>query len=118
VATLRVARDELVIGLGPLEQLAALRRRVRVPLCQLRSVTTEADPWSALRGVRAPGTGIPGVVAYGVRRMTGEAPDFAAVRGLGPAVLIECGSGARFARLVVSVADPEAAVREIRARSG
>lgn len=118
MATLKVARDELVIGLSPLEQLAAFRREVRVPLCELRSVTAEPDPWSALRGVRAPGTGIPGVVAYGVRRMTGTAPDFAAVHGHGPAVRLECGAGARFSRLVVSVPDPEAAVREIRARSG
>ncbi len=118
MATLTVARDELVVHLSPLEQLAAFRREVRVPLCQLRSVTAEPDPWSALRGVRAPGTGIPGVLAYGVRRMTGAAPDFAAVHGHGPAVRVECRAGARFARLVVSVSDPERTVAEIRASAG
>lgn len=118
MATLTVARDELVVGLSPLEQLAAFRREVRIPIRQLRSVTAAPDPWCKLRGVRAPGTGIPGVIAYGVRRMTGTAPDFAAVHGHGPAVLVECGAGARFARLVISVPDAEATVKQIRARTG
>ncbi|MGH3416410.1 MAG: hypothetical protein ACRDSS_08075, partial [Actinocrinis sp.] len=84
----------------------------------LRTIAAEPDPWSALRGVRAPGTGIPGVIAYGVRRLTGGAPDFAAVHGSGPAVRVELGPCARFRRLVISVPDVERTVAEIRARVG
>ncbi|HLH67136.1 MAG TPA: hypothetical protein VKV27_15695 [Solirubrobacteraceae bacterium] len=116
MATLTVARDELVVELTPIERLAAFRREVRLSLADVRSVCEEPDPWSALRGIRAPGTGIPGVLAYGVRRMTGGAPDFAALHGHGPAVRVECEPGARFSRLLVSVAEPARTVAEIRVR--
>lgn len=115
MATLEVQRDELVVRLSALEQLAAFRRQVRVPLSALETVAADPDPWSCLRGMRAPGTGIPGVVAYGVRRMTGAAPDFAAVHGRGPAVRVELAPGAAFGRLLVTVPDAQSAVAAIRA---
>jgi hypothetical protein len=110
-----VQQDELVVSLSGLEQLAALRHDVRVPLSAIQAVQAEPDPWCALRGFRAPGTGIPGVIAYGVRRMTGARPDFAAVHGQGPAVRVELAPHARFGRLVVTVDDPQATVDAIRA---
>jgi hypothetical protein len=115
MAMLEVQRDELVVRLSPLEQLAALRHEVRVPLASLEAVAAVQDPWICLRGMRAPGTGIPGVVAYGVRRMTGHAPDFAAVHGRGPAVRVELAPWAPFARLLITVPDPESAAAAIRA---
>jgi hypothetical protein len=98
-----------------LERLAACRRDVRVPLGAVTAVQTDLDPWCALRGVRAPGTGIPGMIAYGTRRMTGARPDFAAVHGQGPAVRVELAPEAQFGRLVVTVDDPQATVTAIRA---
>jgi hypothetical protein len=115
VASVEVQADELVIRLSGVEQAAAMRREVRVPLAAIESVCAEPDPWGALRGVRAPGTGIPGVVAYGVRRVTGGAPDFAAVQGCGPAVRIDLAPGAPFGRLVVTVDDTERVVAAVRA---
>lgn len=105
-----------MVALTAAERLAAWRREIRVPLASVRAVCAEADPWSALRGIRAPGTGIPGVVAYGVRRMTGGAPDFAAVHGRGPAVRVELEPDAPYARLVVTVADVESTVAAVRRR--
>ncbi|MGH2856613.1 MAG: hypothetical protein ACRDMJ_03925 [Solirubrobacteraceae bacterium] len=118
MAVLEVHRDELVVSLSPLERLAAVRRQVRVPLAALSSVEIDPAPWCAIRGVRIAGTGIPGVAAYGVRRMTGAAPDFAALHGRGPAVRIELAPGAQFARLLVTVPDPQATVAAIRAGTG
>ncbi len=115
MASLVLTRDELVLRLSVLERLAAFRRDVRVPLSAVEVVQAEPDPWCALRGFRAPGTGIPGVIAYGVRRMTGARPDFAAVHGQGPAVRVELAPHARFGRLLVTVADPPATVAAIRA---
>jgi hypothetical protein len=115
VASLEVESDELVIRLSGVEQAAALRREVRVPLASIHSVCAEPDPWGALRGIRAPGTGIPGVVAYGVRRVTGGAPDFAAIHGCGPAVRVDLTPGAPFGRLVVTVDDAQRIVEEVRA---
>lgn len=113
MAKLELEHDELVIRLTALEQLAALRHEVRVPLADLCAVTVEPDPWGCLRGVRIAGTGIPGVAAYGVRRMTGGSPDFAAVHGHGPAVRVQLSPGAEFSRLVVTVADPGATTAAI-----
>jgi hypothetical protein len=59
-----------------------------------------------LRGVRAPGTGIPGVISLGTRRATGVR-DFAAVYRNRPALVIDL-DGAGFNRLIVSVDDPAA----------
>ncbi|MGH2876633.1 MAG: hypothetical protein ACRDNJ_04465 [Solirubrobacteraceae bacterium] len=118
MAALEVQRDEMVVSLSPLERLAALRREVRVPLAALSSVEVDSAPWCAVRGIRVAGTGIPGVAVYGVRRMTGSAPDFAAMHGRGPAIRVELAPGASFARLLVTVADPEATAAALRACMG
>ena len=93
-----------------------MRGEVRVPLSAVSSACVDPSPWSALRGIRAPGTGIPGVIAYGMRRMTGEAPDFAAVHGRGRAVRVDLAAGAAFGRLLVTEPDAERVLAEIRAR--
>jgi hypothetical protein len=116
VASLLVQGDEIVVSLSGPEQVAAMRGDVHVPLSEVQAVSVDPDPWCALRGVRAPGTGLPGMVAYGVRRLTGDRPDFAAVHGRGPAVRIELGPRAAFRRLLVTVADPEATVAALRGR--
>ncbi|MGI9185071.1 MAG: hypothetical protein ACR2GZ_08925 [Solirubrobacteraceae bacterium] len=113
MATLAVQGDELCVSLTGLEKLAAMYAGVRVPLAAVSTIAVESDPWGALRGIRAPGTGIPGVIAYGVRRATGGRPDFAAVHGRGPAIRVELGAAARFARLLVTVADPAGTVATV-----
>jgi hypothetical protein len=115
VATLEVRQDALVVTLSGWERVAAMKREVRVPLAAVRGVCADPDPWSALRGVRVEGTGVPGMAVYGVRRMTGDRPDFAALHGRGPAVRVELTPEARYRRLLVTVADPEAAVAAVRA---
>jgi hypothetical protein len=114
VARLTVEGDELVVGLSALEKLASLRGDLRLPLRTVREVAVEPSPWPALRGMRAPGTGIPGVIAYGVRRWTGGPPDFAAVHGKRPALRIELDPPAEFGRVLVTVPDPQAAVAAVR----
>lgn len=116
MATLAIQGDELIVRLSPLEKLAAFHGNVHVPLSAIEAVSADSDPWSALRGVRAPGTGIPGLIAYGVRRMTGERPDFAALWGGGAAVRVELRPDAPFGRLLVTVADPTGAA--VAAQSG
>jgi hypothetical protein len=115
VASVEVQGDELVVRLSGVECAAAVRREVRVPLASVKSVCVDADPWGALRGFRAPGTGIPGMAAYGVRRTTGGAPDFAAVHGRGPAIRIDLAPGAPYGRLLVTVDDVQSAVESVRA---
>ncbi len=106
--------DELVVRLSGWERFAAFRGDVHVPLAAVQAVAVEQHPWQALRGIRAPGTGIPRVIAYGVRRGTGDRVDFAAVLSKRPAVQVELAPPSPFARLLVSVSDAEEASARIR----
>jgi hypothetical protein len=115
VATVIVQRDDLVVALNPLEKLAALRGDVRVPLSAVRAVLVEPYPWLAMRGIGAPGTGLPGVIAYGVRRMTRDRNDFAALIAGRSAIRVELDAPASFARLLVSVDDAASVAASIRA---
>lgn len=114
MASLVVRGDELIVRLTGIERLVAMHGDVRVPLDAVLDISTEPDPWCELRGIRSPGTGFPGVIAYGVRRLTGDRPDFAAVWGRRPAVRVQLAPGAPFARLLVTVADPAATVEALR----
>ena len=117
MAKMIVDGPDLVVGLSWLEKLGAFRGNVRVPLSAVRSAEPEPDPWGALRGIRAPGTGIPGVIACGTRRYDGGR-DFAAVLGGRPAVRVDLGQESPFGRLVVSVNDPDSTVTTIRGAAG
>ena len=104
MAHLEVDDSMLRLSLSRLERLAGLHRDVEVRLGEVVEVHAVDDAWTALRGIRAPGTGIPRVLMIGTTRSKGR-KDFCVVRGRGPAVVITL-SGGEFSRLVVS--DPEA----------
>jgi 2-methylcitrate dehydratase PrpD len=70
------------------------------------------DAWPELRGIRAPGTGIPGVIAVGTRRGS-FGKDFAVVHGKEIAVVVDL-DGASYSRLVVTTADAENVAAAIR----
>jgi hypothetical protein len=115
VADLSADGDELVLHMGALEKAEAVHGDIRVPLSAVTAVRVVDDPWSELRGIRAPGTGIPGVIAVGTRRGN-FGKDFAAVHGKGPAVVVEL-EGADYERLIVSADDAAARAAAI-ARAG
>jgi len=96
----------LVLRLSQLEKLGGLHSDVRVPLSTITDVRVAADPWPELRGIRAPGTGIPGVIALGTRPGSGIS-DFVAVYRHDPAVVVEI-LGGDFDRLVVTSSEAEA----------
>lgn len=117
MAKLIVDGPDLVVRLSSLEKLGALRGDVRVPLSTVRSAEVEPHPWAAVRGIRAPGTGIPGVIALGTRRFL-QGKDFTAVVGGRPAVRVDLSEESPFSRLVVSVADPDTTLAAIRGATG
>ena len=112
MALLRRVGDEIVVTLNDLEKVGALRGDVRVPFTAVRSVRVSPSPFVDLRGMRAPGTGIPGVIALGTWRSKG-AKDFAAVYRGGPAVVVKP-EGAEFRRLIVSAHDAAAVADSLR----
>ena len=103
MATLAVVGDDLVVKMSWFERLEAVHSDVHVRRSAVREVRVVDSAWPELRGIRAPGTGIPGVVAVGTRR-GGFGKDFAVVHGTGPAVIVEL-DGERYARLVVTAKD-------------
>jgi len=111
VAELQVDGDELVLHLRPMEKAEGMHSDIRVPLTAVRAVRAVDDPWPELRGIRAPGTGLPNVIAVGTRRGN-FGRDFAAVHGKGPAVVVEL-EGADYERLIVTLDDAAARARAI-----
>ncbi|MFL5926654.1 MAG: hypothetical protein ACJ77E_06945 [Gaiellaceae bacterium] len=103
MATLRREGGELVVLLNDLEKIGGLRSGPRVPLSAVRDVRVTENPFRELRGLRAPGTGVPGVIALGTWRYRGG-KDFAALYRGGPAVVVEL-DGAKLSRLLVSAHD-------------
>jgi hypothetical protein len=112
VASLRVEAGELVLTLSPVEKVEGFHGSIRVPVSSVRSVRNVDDPWTELRGMRAPGTGVPGVISVGTRR-GGGIRDFVAVHGGGPAVVVDL-EDAEFDRFVITTDDAPAVAAELR----
>ena len=94
---------ELILQLSLREKVFALHGNPRAKVSDLISNTESDKPWTkeVLRGVRAPGTGIPYVVLLGSMRFKGG-KDFTAIYKRGPVRIYEFGAG-EFKRWIVSI---------------
>jgi hypothetical protein len=112
VATIATEGTELVVRLSMLERLGALKPfEPRVPLAAVKSVWVADNPWRELRGIRAPGTGFPGIIMLGTTRGRGGR-DFACVYVRRPAVVVEL-EDAFYDRLLVCPRDAVAVADRI-----
>ena len=111
MAELRVDGDVLTLALSRVERLEGFSGDLRTPLASVAAVRATDNPWAELRGIRAPGTGIPGVIAVGTRRGS-FGRDFAVVHGKGPGVVVELADGS-YGRWVLTVDDPDAVVASV-----
>ena len=117
MASLVVDGSTLVVRLSGLERLGACKLHdPTVPLSSVRSVRVSPDPWRDMRGLRAPGTGIPGVIMLGTTRWKGVR-DFDAVYRKRPGVVVEL-EGAPYGRFVVTTEDPERVAAGLSAAAG
>ncbi|GGO63592.1 hypothetical protein GCM10010910_16510 [Microbacterium nanhaiense] len=99
---LLVDSDALEVQLSPLERALAVRKEsVRIDRAHIRKVQLTEDPFTWLRGVRAPGAHVPGRLAYGTWRSV-FGSDFAAVRTGRPGVVIDLEGDDEFERIVVT----------------
>ena len=94
---------ELILQLSLREKIFALHGNPRAKVSDLIATTESDTPWTkeVLRGVRAPGTGIPYVVLLGSMRFEGG-KDFTAIYKRGPVRIYDFGAG-EFNRWVVSI---------------
>jgi hypothetical protein len=111
VASFILDGADLIVKMSELEMVEAFHSEVRVPIAAVQAVRVVDDAWPELRGIRAPGTGIPGVIAVGTRRGP-FGKDFAVVHGRERAVVVDL-AGADYARLVVTTPDAESVAAEI-----
>lgn len=111
MARLLIERDALHLSLGGWEQLGSLHADIRVPLDHITKVETSANPWRLLRGIRAPGTGMPGVIMLGTMRKKGK-KDFCAIYKKNPAVVVHL-HDEPFERLIVTSNDSEMVAQRI-----
>jgi hypothetical protein len=101
MASLRVHPDRLEIHLTPAERTLALRREnLVIKRDTIRSVTITDDPWTWVRGIRAPGAWLPLVLAIGVWKFHGG-KDFLAIKRRRQAVVIDM-IGGEFSRVILS----------------
>ena len=104
--SLAVEGGDLVLRLGRWERLGALRRDdLRVPVEKVNEARRVDNAYAAVRGLRIPGTGIPGRLLLGTWRAR-DLKQFVAVRGRGPGCVIEL-DGEPFDRWIVSEPLPE-----------
>ena len=103
MAKVREVDGFLLLELSSLEKLGSLHGSIRVPKRFLTSIKEIPNPWKGpdgMRGVRAPGTGIPGVIMLGtLRKKSGK--EFAVVYKRGAAKIYEFSDGP-FSRWIVS----------------
>lgn len=108
MALLRIDGDDLVVVMEGLNKLWSFKGSLTIPLANVRGAT--ADPGIATdpKGVRAPGSHVPGLITAGTFHQDGERV-FWDVRDASKAVVVEL-ADERYARLVLQVDDPRAAV--------
>lgn len=90
----------LQIELSAREQFFGLKRSFVIPWSQVLNIAQVSDLWVHLRGIRAPGTGFPGVIMLGTTRYRGH-KDFNAVYGHKPGVVISL-TGNPFTRVLLT----------------
>ncbi len=104
MAQILLAADTLSVSMTDVEKLEALRDVV-VARSSVTKARVASDGMAELHGIRAPGTGLPGVIAVGTWRDQGS-KTFAVCHGRRPAVVIEL-KGEAYDRLVVTLDDAE-----------
>lgn len=109
MARIELTPDTLTVHLEGLNKLWALKSRLDIPLARIRRVgPAPAKP----RGLRAPGTRVPGVISAGTYRAWGHTA-FWDVRDPAQAIAIDL-DGGKYDQVVIQVDDPRAALAAIK----
>jgi hypothetical protein len=108
VAELRIDDDSVTVELSAAEKVECLHGDLVVPRSAVASARAVLDGMAEVHGLRAPGTGVPGMVLAGTFR-DGGSRTFAVCHHRRPAVVLEL-DGQSFDRVVVTVEDPQAVV--------
>jgi hypothetical protein len=114
---IELTRDALIVHVRGMDRLWALKSRLEIPLSHV--VGAEVNPEVARqwrKGIRTPGTHVPGVITAGTFHQEGERV-FWDVHDPEKTVVIQL-RDERYARLVIEVDDPNAIAAAIRKTLG
>ena len=111
MATVQLTPETLTVHLSRGEKVLGLLRDLTVPRSSVTAVEVVPDGLSALRGIRAPGLGLPGLRAIGTWRRRGERSLVSVRRGQ-PALRLGL-TGQRVDTVLVGLPDPAAAAAEL-----
>jgi hypothetical protein len=103
----------LRVSMSGKEELGALKKSFSVPLHQVINIARVSDLWVHLRGIRAPGTGFPGVIMLGTTRYQGK-KDFNAVYGHKPGFVVTL-SGNEFTRILITESAAQITLEQVTA---
>lgn len=107
-----VSPSQVRLELTGLDILWSLKRHLTFPVAGIRSVYADPKPKMRPRGLRLPGTSIPGIVQAGT--YLGETREFWCIHFMGRSVVFEL-EDLPYDRIIVDVRDPEAVVQRVRA---
>ncbi len=111
-----VTTTHLKVHLNLLDQLRSLRRSFSVPLSNIRGATEDLGVIPSELGIRAPGTGLPGVIAAGTFFKRFERQFVYWLRGQTP-VVVEL-KNHKFERLILGTTDARDLVDKINSNLG
>ncbi|AKG44622.1 hypothetical protein ACWD33_15085 [Streptomyces xiamenensis] len=108
MALVRIDGDDLVVVIEGLHKVWALKSSLTIPLAHVRGATADPGMIAEPKGIRAPGTRVPGLITAGTFHLNGEKV-FWDVRDPAKTVVVEL-ADQEYARLVLQVDDPRATV--------
>ena len=111
-----VGTDELRVRLSRGEKIGGLHGDLKAPLMKVRDVEAVAEPYRVVRGIRAPGLGVPGRTKIGTWRSKGG-KTFAVAHHGQPGMRIRLQDNT-FDQVVLSVPDGPGLVAAIRKAAG
>ena len=114
---LAVEGDDLVVRLGRWDALYCLKRELRFPVIEVEGVAARPSGEVPRRGLRMPGTALPGVIRAGSYGR-GQSRDFWDVRNGKRFLVVSLLPVASYRRLVLEVADPDAEARRLQPALG
>ena len=114
MATVEITQGTVQLRFSLVEKVLGLVRNQDVPLSAVTTARVEPHGLGAVRGLRAPGLGLPGLRRVGTWR--GRGRTLVSVRRGEPAVVVEL-TGHRYERLVIGSRDAAAVVEQLRVRA-
>jgi hypothetical protein len=113
MAVLKRDGEDLVVELSAFEKAEAIHGDLRLPFSSVSSIDIVEDALAAVHGLRAPGTGVPGVLAIGTFRDRGTKL-FAVVHHGRPGGVRVTLKNSEFDEVVIGCDDPGAVVAALQ----